>query len=135
MAGNNRFGSGGKEKKQKECPLPYIERRKHPRYLVHQPIEYHHPESPATRYGHTINLSESGLEAAVSEQMEAGKEFKVKIHFSSGSRLAAIQAAVRVIWAENQARDDGFYHFGGMITNISLQDISRLRCFLGQFSL
>ncbi len=133
MAEKDKFRINGGNERQNGGPLPYTEKRKHPRYLVQQPIEYHHCGNPATRYGHTINLNESGLEAAGSEQMEAGKQFEVKIHFSSGNRLAAIQAAVRIIWTDNEARDDGFYHFGGMITNISPQDASRLRCFLSQF--
>ncbi len=133
MSGKDRFGSREKEEEQNEGPLPYTEKRKHPRYLVQQPIEYHHPGSTAIHYGHTINLSESGLEVACPEQMDPEKQFDVEIYFSSGIRVAAIQAKVQVIWAEDQARDDGFYHFGAMIANISPRDIVRLRCFLKQF--
>ncbi len=88
-----------------------------------------------THYGHTINISEGGLEAAVAEPMDTGKQVDINIHFPSGEDLVEIRAAVKVIWADGKAEDDGFYHFGGKLINISPRGLIHLKRLLTQFSL
>ncbi len=124
------------ETKPEQSEKPFSpERRKHPRYRIQHPIEYHFSGSPANHFGHTINVSEEGLEAAVAIPIETEKQVDINIHFPWGDNLVEIKASVKVIWADSQPRHDGFYHFGGNFRNISPLSLLNLRNLLSQFSL
>jgi hypothetical protein len=103
-----------------------FERRKHSRFLVELPVEYHRVNSSRIRPGHTINFSEDGLMVSASEQMEVGEKLEMKIYFSPGSGLVTIAASVKIAWADIEA-EDGYYRSGVSFVDISPVDRERLK--------
>jgi hypothetical protein len=117
--------------KDKAEPLQFtLERRRHPRFLVELPVEYRRANDPRIRPGHTLNFSEDGLMVCVSDQMEIGENLEMKIYFSSGSGFVTIPATVKVVWADIDVKEDGYYCFGMNFLNISPVDKGFLQEFL-----
>jgi hypothetical protein len=107
-----------------------LERRNHPRFLIQLPVEYRRADEPKIRLGHTVNFSESGFMVSLSDQMEVGEQLKMKTYFSSGARVISIEAIVKIIWVDPEAKEDGCYRFGVNFINISPVDLERLGAFL-----
>ncbi len=118
----------------KSGPPVGFERREHPRFSVGLPIEYCRMTSSKTRPGHTVNVSEDGLMVSLSEQIDIGENLFVKLYFSWGANLNTIATAVRVIWADNEQQEDGYYRFGVNFVDISPEDAVRLKSFLSLYA-
>jgi hypothetical protein len=71
---------------------------------------------------------------SVSERMMAGEELELKVYFSSASGLVTILAAVKVVWADVQAKEDGFFRFGARYLHISAADEETLKAFLAMYA-
>ena len=111
-----------------------FEKRKHPRFDVDLPIEYVRSGSVPSR-SETVNAGEGGLLVYLREKMEVGQYLSVKLFFSLGSELNAIETLVRVVWTDLQpegGRED--YRTGVEFADISPEDMEKLRRFLRRFS-
>jgi hypothetical protein len=122
------------ESNKPETPEYTFERRSKPRFEVELPLEYRRVGAPKFHPGHTVNFSEDGFMLSVSEQMEAGEEFKVKIYFTSSSGLVTIRAVAEVVWADTGAEEDGHYRFGARYVDISAADKEILGAFLNIYA-
>ena len=122
------------ESDKPEPPQYTYERRKHQRFLVELPVEYRRAGASRPRPGHTINFSEDGFMLLVSEQMEAGEDLEIKIYFSSSPGLVTIAAVVKVIWADTDAKEKGYYRFGVCYVDISTADKETLKAFLSMYA-
>jgi c-di-GMP-binding flagellar brake protein YcgR len=123
---------------QKELKPRYgianFERRTYRRFPMRLPIEYYRANSPVNRTGHALDASEGGLQILFPEQVEVGQNLKVTLFFSSESGLNTIEMVVEVVWINAQA-DEGEKHYrsGVRFTNISLEDMTKLKEFSASF--
>ncbi len=111
-----------------------FEKRKHPRFSVDLPAEYHQTDLPV-RQGHATNASEGGLLLYLPEQIDIGKPLRLKLFFSVASELHTIEALVEVAWTDiHLGKDWGDYRTGVRFVDISAEDMSKLRNFLKSLS-
>jgi hypothetical protein len=115
-------------------PQYIFERRRHPRFMVQLPVEYSRAGASRFRPGYTIDFSEDGFMIAVSEQMETGEDLEMKLYFASTSGLVTIAAVVKVIWADTDAKEAGYYRFGVRYADISTADKETLKAFLSMYA-
>jgi hypothetical protein len=111
-----------------------FERRGQPRFMVELPVEYRRAGASRLRPGYTINFSEDGFMFSVSEQMEAGEDLEMKIYFTSSAGLVTIAAVVKVIWADTDDKEEGYYRFGVRYVDISTADKETLNAFLNMYA-
>ena len=90
---------------------------------------------PVSETCETLDASEGGLQILFPEQMNIGQNLKLKLFFSSGSELHAIEMLVEVVWMNPQL-DEGEQHYrsGVKFTDISPEDMTKLRNFLKDLS-
>ena len=112
-----------------------IERRKYRRFPVSLPVEYYRADSPIKQTSQTLDASEGGLQILFPEQMEIGQNLKLKLFFSSGSELNAIETLGEVVWM-NPRLGEGEKHYrsGVTFTNISPEDMTKLKNFIVSLS-
>jgi c-di-GMP-binding flagellar brake protein YcgR len=125
-------------KEEKETKPRYatvnFEKRKHPRFSVDLPAEYNRPDL-SVKQGHATNASEGGLLLYLPEQIEIGKQLRLKLFFSMPSELQAIEALVEVAWTDiHLGKDWGDYRTGVRFVDISADDMNKLRNFLKSLS-
>jgi c-di-GMP-binding flagellar brake protein YcgR len=123
---------------QKEVKPRYgianFERRTYRRFPMRLPIEYYRADSPINRTGHALDGSEGGLQILFPEQVEVGQNLKVKLFFSSESGLNTIEMVVEVVWINTPlAEDEKNYRSGVRFTNISPEDMTKLKEFSASF--
>ena len=75
-------------------------RRRHPRFDVDLPLEYHEVNSSITHHGRALNLSEGGMLIGSPERLEIGQHMKSKLSFMSGSEMNTIEMQAEVVWTE-----------------------------------
>lgn len=121
-----------KEERREESRFGLVnfERRAHPRFSVNLPIEYWHVDSSKSHLGCTANVSENGLLIYVPEQIEIGKNLRLKIFFSVGLGLSFIETLVEVVWKDADLGKDGDYRTGTKYIDISPEDMDKLKSFL-----
>jgi len=102
--------------------------------MVELPVGYRRSNDSRLRPGHAVSFSEDGLMLLVSEQMEMGEGLEMKIYFSSASGLVTITAIVKVIWADIEANESGYYRFGVRYVDISPGDMESLKGFLDMYA-
>jgi hypothetical protein len=122
------------ENDKAERPQFAFERRMHPRFMVELPVEYRRSNDSRLRPGHTLNFSEGGLMVLVSEQIEIGESLEMKIYFSSACGLVTIAATMKVIRADMEAKENGYYRFGMRYVDISPADMESLKGFLKMYA-
>jgi len=121
--------------KRPRVGIATLERRKHPRFSVDLPIEYYPTDPANTHSGRLINLSEGGLLVYLPEPMEIGQRLRMKLFFSAGSDLNAIEMATEVVWQDiHLGKEWGDYRFGLKFVDISLDDLNKLKDFLRSLS-
>jgi c-di-GMP-binding flagellar brake protein YcgR len=129
-------------KMEKRRAKPHIgiakfEKRKHPRFLLNLPIEYYRINSDLdpdlTPAGYTFNASEGGLMVNLPEQMDIGQYLRMKLFFSFGPDINAIEMLSQVMWTDNLG-EDGSYRSGVRFVEISSEDMGRLKNFLQDLS-
>ena len=111
-----------------------FEKRKHPRFNVDLPIEYSRADLPPDQ-GRLMNVSEGGLLLYLPELIEIGVHLRLKLFFSMGSELNAIETLVEVVWVDvHFGKDWGDYRTGVRFVEISTGDTGKLRSFLESLS-
>ena len=122
------------EKEAKEPKSRYgtvnFEKRKHPRFSVDLPVEYSRADLFAD-HGRAMNASEGGLLLYLPEQLAIGNHLRLKLFFSVGSQLNAIEATVEVVWVDiHLEKDWGDCRTGVRFVEISTDDMGRLMNFV-----
>ena len=85
--------------------------------------------------GQTLDASEGGLQILFPEQMDIGQNLKLKLFFSSGPELNAIEMLVQVVWVNTQLGEgEKHYRSGVKFTNISPEDMTKLKNFIVNLS-
>jgi c-di-GMP-binding flagellar brake protein YcgR len=127
------------DKVEKRTNLRYgianIERRKYPRFSIDLPIEYYQMNSTVPHPGRAINSSEGGLLVYLPEPIEIGQHLRLKLFYSSDSRLNAIETLVEVVWKDiHLDKEWGDYRSGVRFIDISSEDLSKLKRFLSSLA-
>jgi c-di-GMP-binding flagellar brake protein YcgR len=108
-----------------------FEKRKHPRFNIDLPVEYYQINSTTHHEGRVMNASEGGLLLYLPEQMEIGQYLRMKLFFTSGSAMNAIEMVVAVVWKDfHLETDGGNYRCGVKFVDIFPEDMSKLKNFL-----
>ena len=111
-----------------------FEKRKHPRFSVDLPVEYSRTDL-FVEQGRAINASEGGLLLYLPEQMGMGNHLSLKLFFTLGSELNAIETVVEVVWVDMHLETDrGDYRTGVRFVEISTEDVGKLKNFLSSLS-
>ncbi len=77
-----------------------------------------------------MDISEGGLLLYIPEEIEIGKNLRLKIFFDSGRKLKSIEANVQVVWKDFFLKKIDFYRNGVKFVDILSEDIEKLRNFL-----
>jgi len=124
-----------KQETKSHVGVANLERRRHPRFLIDLPIEYHLIPSSLSHTGRALNASEGGLLVYLSQQIEIGQHLKIKLFFASGSHLNSIEILTEVVWVDiHLGKDWGDYRCGVKFMEISQEDLNRLKIFLRSLS-
>lgn len=123
---------------QKEVKPRYgivnFERRTYRRFPMRLPVEYYRADSSTNRTGHSLDASEGGLQILFPEQMEIGQSLKIRLFFSSEAGLNTIEMVAEVVWINTQlAEDEKHYRSGVRFTNISPENMTKLKEFSASF--
>jgi len=119
-----------KQETKSHVGVANLERRRHPRFSIDLPIEYHLIPSSLSHTGRALNASEGGLLVYLSRQIEIGQHLKIKLFFASGSHLNSIEILTEVVWVDiHLGKDWGDYRCGVKFTEISQEDLNRLKFF------
>ncbi len=111
-----------------------FEKRKHPRFSVDLPIEYSRTDL-FIEHGRAMNASEGGLLLYLPEPMEIGNHLRLKLFFTMGSELNAVETVAEVVWTDiHLGKDWGDYRIGVRFVEISTEDMGRLKNFLKSLS-
>lgn len=114
--------------------LANFERRRHPRFSVDLPIEYHPVNASTGHPGRVGNVSEGGLMAYLAEKPELGQYLQVKLFFPSGSDLQCVEMLTEVAWVDIHLGENGDYRSGLRFVDISPEDLNKLSSFLFNLS-
>jgi c-di-GMP-binding flagellar brake protein YcgR len=124
-----------KQETKSHVGVANLERRRHPRFSIDLPIEYHPIPSSISHTGRALNASEGGLLVYLSQQIEIGQHLKIKLFFASGSHLNSIEILTEVVWVDiHLGKDWGDYRCGVKFMEISQEDLNRLKNFLRSLS-
>ena len=111
-----------------------FEKRKHPRFSVDLPVEYFRTDL-FVDHGCVKNASEGGLLLYLPEQMEIGNHLRLKLFFTMGSELNAIERLAEVVWVDvHLGKDWGDYRTGVRFVEISTEEMDKLKSFLRSLS-
>jgi c-di-GMP-binding flagellar brake protein YcgR len=112
-----------------------LERRKYPRFSVNLPVEYYQINSSISHTGRALNASEGGLQIYFPELMEIGQHLKLKLFFTSDSKMNTIETLAQVVWIDIYLSEGwGDYRTGVRFVDISQEDLERLKNFLRSLS-
>ena len=107
-----------------------FERRIHPRFTVDLPIEYWKIRNFKSCPSRCTNVSEGGLLALFSEQLEIGQNLRMNLFVDAGPDLISIEAVVEVAWKDIHLGKDGEYRTGVKFLDISAKGMDELKRFL-----
>ncbi len=111
-----------------------FERRRHPRFSVDLPLEYHRIHSPQSHPGRLENISEGGLLVYLPEEPEMGQFLKVRLFFPSDSNLQAMDAVAQVVWVDLHIGEEKDYRSGLKFIEISSEGLDQLSGFLNHLA-
>jgi len=112
-----------------------LERRRYRRFPIRLPIEYYRADSSTNQTGQALDASEGGLQILFPEQMEIGQNLNLKLFFSPGSELNAIETLAEVVWINTQLGEgEKHYRSGVRFVNISQEDRTKLENFSASLS-
>lgn len=107
---------------------PLYERRRHPRFPVDFPVDYHHEGGGKAFVGKAVNASEGGLMVCLDESISTGSELIVSMLFNLGFEFTGIKARCRVIWKDvGLVSDSPGYQYGLEFLDIDEHDIVKLK--------
>ena len=111
-----------------------FEKRKHPRFSVDLPVEYSRVDL-FEGGGRAENASEGGLLLYLPERIGRGNHLRLKLFFTMGSELTAIETRVEVAWMDFRVEKGwGEYRTGVRFVEISTEDMGKLKTFLKSLS-
>jgi c-di-GMP-binding flagellar brake protein YcgR len=111
-----------------------FEKRKHPRFSIDLLVEYSRTNL-FIKHGRAVNASEGGLLLYLPEQVEIGQRLRLKLFFTTGSELNAIETLVEVVWMDIHLGEDwGDYRTGVRFVEISTEGVDKLKNFLSSLS-
>ena len=127
------------ETEEKETKPRYgtvnFERRKYPRFNVDLPIEYYRIDSSIGQTGKALNISEGGLLFYLTDQVEIGQHLKSNFSFTSGSEIDSIEMLAEVARIDIDLGEVwGDYRCGVNFIDVSPEDMTKLKNFIGSFS-
>ncbi|MGZ3495491.1 MAG: PilZ domain-containing protein [Thermodesulfobacteriota bacterium] len=123
------------EETKRRYGIANIERRKYRRFPVRLPVEYYRADSPTSQTGQTLDASEGGLQILFPERMDIGQNLRLKLFFSSGSELNAIEMLAQVVWMNTQLGEgEKHYQSGVRFIDISPEDATKLKNFSASLS-
>ena len=111
-----------------------FERRRHPRFSVDLPIEYHRIYSADINQGRSGDISESGLMVYLAEKPEMGQFLDVKLFFPSDANLQAMAMIAQVVWVDLHLGENRDYRSGLRFIEISQEDLKKLSGFLNHLA-
>jgi c-di-GMP-binding flagellar brake protein YcgR len=111
-----------------------FERRRHPRFSVDLPIEYHRIYSADIHQGRSSDISKSGLMVYLAEKPEMGQFLDVKLFFPSDTHLQAIAMIAQVVWVDLHLGENRDYRSGLKFIEISQEDLNKLSGFLNHLA-
>ncbi|MBM4330257.1 MAG: PilZ domain-containing protein [Deltaproteobacteria bacterium] len=114
--------------------LANFERRRHPRFSVDLPIEYHPVNASTDHPGRAGNVSEGGLMAYLAEKPELGQYLQVKLFFPAGSDLEQVEMLTEVAWVDIHLGENRDYRSGLKFVDISPDHLNKLSSFLFNLS-
>jgi c-di-GMP-binding flagellar brake protein YcgR len=124
-----------KQETKSHVGIANLERRRHPRFSIDLPIEYHLLPSSLDHTGRALNASEGGLLVFLSQPIEIGQRLKIKLFFASGPDLSSVEVVAEVVWMDiHLGKDWGDYRCGVKFIDISSEDLSKLKNFLRSLS-
>jgi hypothetical protein len=104
------------------------ERRRHPRFPVDFPIDYHREGGGKAFVGKAVNASEGGLMVCLDESMSTGTQLIVSMLFNLDYEFTGIEALCRVIWKDvGLVSDFPGYQYGLEFLDIDEHDIVKLK--------
>ena len=107
-----------------------IERRSHPRSSLNLPVEYWQTVDSKSHLGRTGNISEDGILLYLREEIEIGKNIRLRLFINSGLDFISIEALVEVVWKSLPLGDKGEHRIGVKFIEISEKDMANLKSFL-----
>ncbi len=110
------------------------DKRRHRRFLLNLPVEYHYLDSPVGHSSYSINASEGGLLVCLHERLPARQHLNLKIFCTSGSSLLTIETTAEVMWADELPEKDGDYRHGVMFVSMAGEDLQKFKGFLDSLS-
>ena len=124
-----------KQEPKSHAGIANLERRRHPRFSIDLPIEYHLLPSSLDHTGRALNASEGGLLVFLSQPIEIGQRLKIKLFFASGPDLSSVEVVAEVVWMDiHLGKGWGDYRCGVKFIDISSEDINKLKFFLRSLS-
>ena len=106
-----------------------FERRKYPRFSLDLPVEYW--ESDSGSYpSRTGNVSEGGILLYLPEELEIGKNLRLRLFIDTCLDFISIEALVEVFWKGFPIGDKGEHRVGVKFIDISEKGMANLRNFL-----
>ena len=104
------------------------ERRRHPRFPINFPVDYHCDYGNRSFVGKAVNASEGGLMVCFEESMNTGTKLVVSMLFNLGYQLTEIKARCQVIWKDvGLVSDSQSYQYGLKFLEIDKYDLSKLK--------
>jgi len=108
-----------------ESPKYTFERRKHQRFLVELPVEYRRAGASRASPRPHHKLQRKTVSFFGFRADGGGEDLEMKIYFSSSPGLVTIAAVVKVIWADTDAKEKGYFRFGVRATSTFRQRIRK----------
>ena len=106
--------------------------RKYPRFYIHLPIEYYQIKLSIT---HTGNIGQGGLLIYLPQETNVSQHIRLKLFFSLGGALNAIEVLAEVVWKDNHlSEDQEYYPYGVKFVDISPEDNTILKNLLRSLS-
>ncbi|UCD70527.1 MAG: PilZ domain-containing protein [Syntrophobacterales bacterium] len=111
-----------------EDQIRLYERRRHPRFPIDFPIDYHCEDGSRSFVGKAVNASEGGLMVCFEQSMNTGTKVVVSMLFNLGYQLTEIKARCQIIWKDvGLVSDFPGYQYGLKFLEINKDDISKLK--------
>jgi c-di-GMP-binding flagellar brake protein YcgR len=106
--------------------------RKHPRALLHLPVEYYATNPQTPRLGHTSDLSPDGVLLNIPEKLDVGQSIELAIFVYVGKTVETIKVNSQVVWVAGREKD-GSFRSGVKFTDLSANDRNKLEKFFEEY--
>ena len=110
--------------------IAILERRREPRLRVELHLDYSPIVEREDRGGTLADANEGGLQVYLSEKLQIGDLFKIRIFASANSEVNTIQAIAKVVWANRTKGKFGKYRYGLQLQSFYKGDLNKYRTLL-----